>query len=87
MEIEFLKLLINGGVSSVLLGFVLWRFVPALSLLQTEVRALITTITLHAAKEEKFMERLDARMIEILDNHLEHLPMLIADEVEKRLKK
>ena len=29
MDIEFLKALIQGGASAVILGFVLWRLVPA----------------------------------------------------------
>lgn len=81
---ELLKLLAGGGPSAVLLGFVLWKLAPALTLLASEITRLATLITVHANEETLFMARLDSRYDAILSNHLEHLPERVADELERR---
>ena len=86
MELELIRFLMEAGTSTVFLGFVLWKMVPAMGAIESAVTKLTERFAVHSAREEAHMDNLDVRFNTLLDNHLEHLPDAVAEAVMARLE-
>ena len=78
MELELIRFLMEAGTSTVLLGFVLWKMVPAMGAIESAVTKLTERFEVHSAREEAHMDSLDVRFDTMLNNHMEHLPENVA---------